>query len=167
MGYSNLRESLLFAYRRWLGERKLLQDQIAKIEAAQLTLEEKRHRVAECDKLIASADTIMKEIWDTWDPEKITPAQKHGNTLPFEHGEVTRLTLDIMRRSPVPMRSLHMTKQLVAEQGMDVNDKAFVRDVGKTVDGALRSMLRRNHIEKTDDYPVRWRIVDLKDDTQS
>ncbi len=161
MGYSNLREALVYAYRRWAGEKRLLEEQIAKIEAAQATLGEKRSRAAECDKLIESADLILREIWDGWDPAKVKPAQKYAGTLPFEHGDVTRWTLDIMRRSPEPMRSLHISKQLITERGLDVTDKAFVRDVGKAVDGTLRSMAKRNYVEKTDDEPVRWRIVGL------
>ncbi|MDP1026771.1 hypothetical protein Q5H91_06080 [Sphingomonas sp. KR1UV-12] len=154
-----MREALVYAYRRWAGEKRLLDEQISKIEAAQLTLEEKRRRAAECDKLIESADNILAEIWDGWDPAKAKPAQRYEGTLPFEHGDVTRWTLDIMRRAPDPMRALHIAKQLVTEQGRDVTDKAFVREVGRAVDGTLRSMAKRNYVEKTDDTPVRWRIV--------
>ncbi|WP_174285498.1 hypothetical protein [Sphingomonas bacterium] len=159
MGYTNLQESLVFAYRRWLGEKQLLERQIDEIEKAHLTLEEKRGRVEQCARLIASVDVIMSEISDVWDPPAVTPAQRHASSLPFENGEVTRWTLDILRRSPVPMRSIHIARQLVTEREMDVADKAFVAQVNKAVDGTLRSMARRNHVEKTDDEPIRWRIV--------
>lgn len=167
MGYTNLQESLVFAYRRWLGEKQLLEKQIDEIEKAQLTLDDKRSRVKQCARLIESVDLIMQEISESWDPRSVTPAQRNASSLPFENGEVTRWTLDILRRSPVPMRSIHIARQLVTERELDVTDKAFVAQVNKAVDGTLRSMARRNHVEKTDDEPIRWRIVGLAGPTPS
>ncbi|MCP4026880.1 MAG: hypothetical protein GY736_11330 [Sphingomonas sp.] len=159
MGYTNLRESLIFAYRRWLGEQRLLEKQIDEIEKAHLTLDEKRQRVAQCAKLIESADVILSEIVESWDPEMVKPAQRHASNLGFEPGDVTRWTLDIMRRSQVPMRAYHISKQLMTERGLDVTDKELLGRINKAVDGNLRSMAKRKHVEKTDDEPVKWKIV--------
>lgn len=167
MGYTNLQVSLLFAYRRWLGEKEVLEKQVKQIEQAHLTLDEKRDRVAQCARLIASVDTIMNEVSNDWDPSSITPAQTHGRSTVFENGEITRLTLDVLRRSTAPMRAIHISRQIVKELEMDVTDKVFVHSVNKGVDGTLRSMKKRNVIGKTDEEPCRWYIMGRDDHASS
>lgn len=59
MGATNLQIALTYAYRRWLCEKNLLRKEIARIEKESETLDAKRARVVQCDRLISSVDVIM------------------------------------------------------------------------------------------------------------
>lgn len=65
------------------------------------------------------------------------------------------------------MRAVHISKQLTEEQGFDVNDKNFVTRVRQMIDGALRSMMKCNHVDRTDEDPPRWFIVGRDYDASS
>lgn len=139
MGISNLKIGLERYYCDWLGEKVELEKQIAEIEAAYCTLEEKRGRIEQVERLTQSAAVILSELNPKWDAAKMKPTKKWATKLPYDSGEVTRMAFDIMRREDRPMRSSEIAKQLVTEKGDDVDDHDLVTRVKAAIDSSLRS----------------------------
>lgn len=76
MGISNLKIGLERYYCDWLGEKVELEKQIAEIEAAYRTLEEKRGRIEQVERLTQSAAVILSELNPKWDAAKMKPTKK-------------------------------------------------------------------------------------------
>ena len=164
MGYSNIQVALVRKYRTWLSEKRVLDLQIAKIEEAARTLEEKRSRTARVQLLLTAVETIMSEVNPDWDRNEEKPAQQHTTSLPFEAGEITRWTLDAMREAPSNLRVRDIGDQLMKRKSLDLEDKELVDRVRKSIDGNLHSLKRRNHVGKTDEWPARWYIIGRNSD---
>lgn len=159
MGYTNLQAALLRKYRSWLSEKRVLDKQIEAIEKAKATLKEKQGRADRVQLLLDSVKIIMSEVAPSWDSDEVKPAQHHTTSLPFEPSEITRWSLEAMRESETPLRTRDVTDILVRRKGLDAEDKELIGRVRASVDGALRSMKKRNHVGITDDWPARWFIV--------
>ncbi|MBS0477922.1 MAG: hypothetical protein JSR79_01310, partial [Proteobacteria bacterium] len=104
-------------YKDWLGERQLLQKQIAQITEAYETLPEKRDRARTVDRLINSVEIIMAEVVPDWDPATETPTRKGASKLPFEAASVMRWTFDILREADQPLRSRTIAERIMVLNG--------------------------------------------------
>lgn len=154
MGYSNIQAVLVRKYRAWLSGKDQLDRQINKIEKANLTLEEKRERVARVQDLLTSVETIMSEVAPSWNKSGVKPAQRHTMSLPFEDGEVTRWSLDAMREAPDSLR----TPSFVSNQRRRPTGGVFLRPsrIGRDPVAAKTAHRKKRGAEMIDVRKWHW-----------
>ena len=157
MGKSNLQWALERKYAGWRGESIVLQKEIDRIIEEFSTIDDKKARIAKLIDLIRSSETIMAEIAPEWSRDTAKVEKPNVYKLPFEIGTTTRLALDILRRSAVPMSARMVAQQLVEEAGLAADDKDLTDRVRTAVDSTLRGK-RGKLVEGTGDYPVYWSI---------
>ncbi|MFN3473335.1 MAG: hypothetical protein ACK4ZW_04755 [Blastomonas sp.] len=159
MGYTNLKENLQRKFADWLGEHQDLEKHIAEVTAAYESLGEKRDRLETVEKLLTSTKIIMKEIAPNWKSESVRPSRRNAMKLPFNPGEVTRMAFDVMRREARPMSSRMIAALVVAEKGLDPDDRMLVDQVKIAVDASLRS--KKGQFVETDGegYGRTWFII--------
>jgi hypothetical protein len=159
MGLANLKENLQRKFADWLGEKKDLEKHIEDVTAAYEALGEKRDRLQTVDDLLASTKVIMKEIAPHWRPESVRPSRKNAMKLPFKAGEVTRMAFDVMRKEARPMGSRTIAELVVAEKGLDPEDRMLVDQVKIAVDASLRSKKGQFVDTQGERYSQTWFII--------
>lgn len=159
MGLTNLKENLQRKFADWLGEQQDLEKHVAEVTAAYEALGEKRERLEAVNALLDSTKVIMKEIAPHWRPESVRPSRKNAMKLPFKAGEVTRMAFDVMRREARPMGSRTIAELVVAEKGLDPEDRMLVDQVKIAVDASLRSKKGQFVDTKGERYSQTWFII--------
>lgn len=159
MGLSNLKENLQRKFADWLGEQQELEKHVAEVTAAYEALGKKRERLQAVNALLDSTKVIMKEIAPHWKPESVRPSRKNAMKLPFKPGEVTRMAFDVMRREARPMGSRTIAELVVAEKGLDPEDRMLVDQVKIAVDASLRSKKGQFVDTQGERYSQTWFII--------
>ena len=159
MAASNLRIALQRRYKDWRGEKDLLDKQIEEIAAAYQTLDEKRERVARVEALITSVETIMAEVWPTWDPVEATPTRKGAWKNPLESAAVTRETFDILREAREPLRSRTIAEMVLERNKLDTGDRDLLERIRQAVDSTLRAHKAKGRVDSVDTWPLRWVVA--------
>lgn len=157
MGISNLKIGLARKYARWLGEQIQLEKEIATIEEAYRTLEEKRARSEKLKALQEATRVIMGEIDPSWKPEEAKPSLPQKQQLPWEHGAATRTAFSIMREIAAPISNLELTKLTIARLGGDPEDRDLVDRLRSNLDQSLRGA--KDFVRNIGGHPSRWEIV--------
>lgn len=159
MALTNLRASLERTFQNWLGERITLNQEIAKIKKAYEELAEKEERLHKVEKLLECSEFILQEIKPGWNRGNIKPRVKNAIQLPFQVGDVTRWTFEILREADEPLRSRTIAEKIVETNGLSLDNKELMKRVMTSVDSALRSKVDV-HVEKVDTWPIRWKIIE-------
>jgi hypothetical protein len=73
--------------------------------------------------------------------------------LPPRHmafkGEVSRLILDTLRKSPKPMLVADLSLIVLEGRGLSLDDKPFLRVLQKRVDACLRNLRKKGLVKRT------------------
>lgn len=160
MGISNLAMGLVRKFGSWSGERIALESEIAKINEAYATIDEKRARVERLSILINASKEIMAELDPEWKPESVRPSPPRQQKLPYEPGLVTRWAMDIIRGTTGSFSSRELAERIVSDQHGDMDDLELINRVKEAVDASLRKKAGV-YVRYTDMRPTRWERIDL------
>ncbi len=159
MGVTNLKVGLSRKFASWSGERIHLEREIAKINEAVATLEEKRERVERLNTLIRCSRELMTELDPEWDPDQVKPSPPHHRKLPYANGMVTRWAMQLIREAEGPFSSLELAEKIVEKQGGDLSDPDLVNRVREAIDNSLRAKLGK-YVRYTQTRPTLWERID-------
>lgn len=113
MGTTNLKAALENGYAGWLGQ--LDEDERRALAIVSMYEEELpvlTKRAIEMKRLIESAEVILRHIDPRWKPEKVKPRRPNAHQGIAPTGQVAKLTLDILRESPEPLRPREIAKRI-------------------------------------------------------
>jgi hypothetical protein len=159
MGVSNLKVGLSRKFASWSGERIHLEREIAKINEAAATLEEKRERVERLNTLIRCSKELMAELDPTWDADQVKPSPPNQRKLPYDPGMATRWALQLIREANGPFSSLQLAETIVQREGGDLADRDLVNRVREAIDNSLRKKLGI-YVRYTQTRPTLWERID-------
>lgn len=159
MGVTNLKVGLSRKFASWSGERIHLEREIAKINEAVATLEEKRERVERLNTLIRCSRELMSELDPQWDPDQVKSSPPHQRKLPYANGMVTRWAMQLIREAEGPFSSLELAEKIVEKQRGDVSDPDLVNRVREAIDNSLRAKLGK-YVRYTQTRPTLWERID-------
>ncbi len=75
-------------------------------------------------------------------------------------GEVARVILSSLRNSDTPLDALELAKHVMAERGIDQNDKKMAQTIRKRVSAALRHYRVRGVLKSTQGAPfLLWEVA--------
>src|SRR3954471_17032415 len=109
---------------------------------------------------ILHVDATIRLIDPSYHTDAIVPKARRQRRERFANGELFRLILDTLRRSPDAMTSREVALALMQRKGYDTQDAATVRLVEKRVDATVRR--RERLIERVVYGPrsIGWRVAD-------
>lgn len=162
MGISNLKVGLSRKFASWSGERIHLEREIAKIQEAAETLEEKRERVERLNTLIRCSKEIMTELDPNWDADQVKPSPPYQRKLPYDPGMVTRWAMQLIREATGPFSSLELAEKIVKNEGGDLENRDLVNRVREAIDTSLRQKLGK-YVRYTQTRPTLWERIDEDD----
>ncbi|PZU17649.1 MAG: hypothetical protein DI591_02345 [Citromicrobium sp.] len=158
MGVSTWRVGLERRYKDWRGEQERIRKDVAEIEAAYETLDEKKARLERLVELIGASEVIMSEVAPGWDPALVKPTQQHKWRTPFEPAAITRGALDLLRVAKEPQSAKQLATQIIIQHGLDTDDTDLMDRVRAAVDASMRAKERKGFVEKHGEWPVYWSV---------
>ena len=78
-------------------------------------------------------------------------------------GEVSRIILEALRKTTVPLSTTDLTERVMRERGLDQNDVALRRTMGRRIGACLNHWRRVRHVVKSMPGPgqvLLWEIVE-------
>lgn len=115
-----------------------------------------RQATADLDHL----DATIRLFDPDADLEAIWPRPYPPRNQAFR-GEVTRVILTALRHADGPLTSHQLAERLMAERGLDVNDRALKKTMVKRVGSSLRDMRKKGRVrsEVGAKREMLWRIA--------
>ena len=86
---------------------------------------------------MAALDDVIRQFDPEYPLDTIRPKYRRAAT-PAETASISRAVLDTLRRAGEPMAAKAVAQAIMAERGLDGQDRALVRSMAKRVDMALR-----------------------------
>ena len=86
---------------------------------------------------LASLDDVIKQFDPEYQLAAIRPKYRRQVT-PAETATISRAVLDTLRRAGKPLSAKEVARAIMAQRGLDGEDKGLVRSMAKRVDMALR-----------------------------
>lgn len=160
MGESNLRAALERKYAMFKGE---LGDKRQRIEYIESLFHDELPKLTEreqrLNRLIDCAEELLKEINPSFVPEKVRPIKPHVHKAPTAIGQISKVTLDILRESTIALTTREIADEIVErEQLRDVSETDHKR-LRNSIDATLRDKLDRGLVTNDGSkFARKWRI---------
>ncbi len=102
-------------------------------------------RLAAISSSVAHLDAVIGLFDPSFDLASIRPKRQRDPSA-AKPGEISRLVLDVLRDAAEPIGTPALTAMLMQARGLDVNDRAAYRNIGKRLCMALRHQERRGTV---------------------
>jgi len=76
-------------------------------------------------------------------------------------GEVSRIILEALRKTTIPLSTTDLTERVMKERGLDLNDVALRRTMGKRIGACLNHWRRVRHVVKSIPGPGQVNLWEL------
>jgi len=160
MGESNLRAALERKYAMFKGELGDKRQRIEYIESLfHHELPQLTEREQKLNRLIDCAEELLKEINPSFAPEKVRPIKPNVHKAPTAIGQISKVTLDILRESKIALTTREIANEIVVREALgDVSETDHKR-LRNSIDATLRDKLDKGLVTNDGSkFARKWRI---------